>query len=103
MIKKSKHREIVVDGWERPQNATELCMFIGCVNYYRDMWPSRAHVLKPPTDMSGLKKKAKIDWTPAMQNAFNKMRSLLAADALSAYPDHNKRFDLYSLMLLTLR
>ena len=51
---------------DRPRNATELRMFIGCVNYYKDMWPSRAHVLKPLTDMSGLKKKAKLDWTPAM-------------------------------------
>ena len=42
---------------DRPHNATELRMFIGCVNYYRDMWPSRAHILKPLTDMSGLPKK----------------------------------------------
>jgi putative transposase len=41
-------------------NATELRMFIGCVNYYRDMWPSRAHILKPLTDQSGLKKKAPL-------------------------------------------
>ena len=81
---------------DRPRNATELRMFIGCVNYYRDMWPSRAHVLKPLTDMSGLKKKAKLDWTPAMQTAFDKMRNLLAADVLAAYPDHNKRFDIFT-------
>jgi hypothetical protein len=30
-----------------PCNATELCMFIGCINYYCDVWPSRAHILKP--------------------------------------------------------
>jgi hypothetical protein len=41
---------------DRPCNATELRMFIGCVNYYRGMWPSRAHILKPLTDQSGLKK-----------------------------------------------
>ena len=31
-----------------------------------------------------------------MQQAFNKMRLLMAADALSAYPDHNRRFDIYT-------
>ncbi len=43
-----------------PCNPTELCMFIGFVNYYRDMWPSCAHILKPLTDQSSLKKKAPI-------------------------------------------
>jgi hypothetical protein len=74
----------------------ELRRFIGCVNYYRDMWPSRAHVLKPLTDHAGLKKGGKLNWTSAMQAAFDKMRLLLAADALAAYPDHNKRFDIYT-------
>jgi hypothetical protein len=32
---------------DRPCNATELRMFIGWVNYYCDMWPSHAHILKP--------------------------------------------------------
>eukprot|EP00804_Cyclotella_cryptica_P015823 CCRYP_006328-RE/>CCRYP_006328-RE protein AED:0.09 eAED:0.09 QI:0/-1/0/1/-1/1/1/0/883 len=81
---------------DRPQNATELHMFIGCVNYYRDMWPSRAHVLKPLTDQSGLKKRAPIKWTNATQQAFDKMRLLMAADALAVYPNHNKRFDIYT-------
>ncbi len=31
-----------------------------------------------------------------MQKAFNKMRLLMAADALAAYPDHNKWFDVYT-------
>jgi hypothetical protein len=59
-----------------PCNTTELRMFIGCVNYYRDMWPSCAHVLKPLTDQSGLKKKTPIQWTDEMQQAFDKMRFL---------------------------
>jgi hypothetical protein len=55
-----------------PCNATELRMFIGCVNYYCDMWPSRAHVLKPLTDQSSLKKKTPFKWTDEMQQAFDK-------------------------------
>jgi hypothetical protein len=31
-----------------------------------------------------------------MQQAFNKMRLLMAVDALAAYPNHNKRFDVYT-------
>jgi hypothetical protein len=79
-----------------PCNATELRMFIGCVNYYCDMWPSRAHILKPLTNQSSLKKRAPIKWTDDMQQAFNKMRLLMAADALAAYPNHNQRFGVYT-------
>jgi hypothetical protein len=81
---------------DRPGTATELRRFIGCVNYYRGMWPRRAHILKPLTDQAGLKKGSKLEWTNDMQTAFDKMRLLLAADALAAYPDHNKRFDIYT-------
>ncbi len=31
-----------------------------------------------------------------MQQAFDEMRLLMAANALAAYPDHNKRFDVYT-------
>ena len=31
-----------------------------------------------------------------MQQAFDKMRLLMAADTLAAYPDHNKHFDIYT-------
>jgi hypothetical protein len=81
---------------DHPCNATELRIFIGCINYNCDMWSSCAHILKPFTDQSGLKKKAPIKWTDEMQKAFDKMRLLMAANALAAYPYHNKRFDIYT-------
>jgi hypothetical protein len=31
-----------------------------------------------------------------MQHTFDKMRLLMAADALASYPNHNKRFDVYT-------
>jgi hypothetical protein len=78
---------------DRPCIATELCMFIGCINYYHYMRPSQPHILKLMTDQSSLKQKAPIKWTDEMQKVFNKIHLLMADNALAAYPDHNKRFD----------
>ena len=66
---------------DRPRTSTELRMFIGCVNYYKDMWPHRAHILKPLIDLTGLPKRTKLNWTSALHNAFDKTRYLMAADA----------------------
>jgi hypothetical protein len=73
----------------------ELRHFLECVNYYHDMWPSGANVLKTLTDQSGLNKGAPLMWTDAQQASFEKMCHLMADDALAAYPDHIKWFDLY--------
>lgn len=78
---------------QKPTNLSELRTFLGAVNYYKDMWPSRAHVLKPLTDMTG---KKKFSWTEEMSKSFSQMKAILAMDALSAYPDHNKRYDIYT-------
>jgi hypothetical protein len=51
---------------------------------------------KSLTDHSGLKKRAPNKWADEMQKAFDKMRLLMAANALAVYPDHNKRFDVYT-------
>jgi hypothetical protein len=63
---------------DQPCNATELCMFIGCVNYYPNMFPSCAHTLKPLTDQSDL-----TTYFIDRQNAKGicKMRLLMAARA----------------------
>eukprot|EP00957_Ditylum_brightwellii_P064866 4920884-Ditylum_brightwellii.AAC.1 len=45
--------------------------------------------------MSGLPKKAPLNWTPECDTAFNKMGYLMAADANAAYPDHNMCFDIF--------
>ena len=58
------------------------------------MWPSRSHILKPLTDLSGIKKIALISWTLEIDGVFKKMKRLMAVDALAAYPDHNQIFDI---------
>jgi Reverse transcriptase (RNA-dependent DNA polymerase)/RNase H-like domain found in reverse transcriptase len=77
----------------RPQTAKQLRSFVGAANFYRDMYPKRAHILAPLTKMTG--KKGTIPWTKECQNAFDQMKALLAREAFLAYPDHNLPFEIY--------
>ncbi len=70
------------------------------VNYYRDMWRHRPHILAPLTAKTGAPKKGEkpppYQWMSEMQKVFNQMKALMAADVLCAYPDHNKPFHIFT-------
>ena len=57
------------------------------------MWPFRAHTVAPLTNQTG---KKTLNWTPEMEKAFKDMKALLAKDAISAYPNHNLPFYIYT-------
>jgi hypothetical protein len=70
------------------------------VNYYRDMWLHRSHIISPLTAKTGAPQKGvrapPFKWTPEMQKAFEEMKAPMAAEVLCAYPDHNKPFKIYT-------
>ena len=76
-----------------PQNIIQLRSFIGAVNYYRDMYPRRAHTLSALTSLTG---KGKFKWESQHQKAFDEMKDMLAVDCMLHYPDHNKPLHIYT-------
>jgi hypothetical protein len=85
---------------DAPTNLKQLRGFIGMVNYYRDMWPHRAHIFAPLTEKMGTPKKGakqpKFVWTESMQAAFKQIKAMMAADVLCSYLNHNLLFDIYT-------
>jgi hypothetical protein len=80
-----------IDAVQKLQSPTSLKLlhgFIGMVNYYRDMWPHRSHILAPLTAKTGAPQKGEkpppFEWTLDMQQAFDQMKVLMAANVLCA-------------------
>jgi len=53
---------------DAPKTRKQLRSFIGMVNYYRDMWPQRSHLLAPLSALTSVKVKWK--WTNEHQESF---------------------------------
>ena len=58
------------------------------------MFRKRSDLLAPLTAQAGNKKS--INWTPECQQAFEKIKAVLAKDAFLKYPDHNQEFKIYA-------
>ncbi|MEM7284214.1 MAG: ribonuclease H family protein [Pseudomonadota bacterium] len=72
-----------------PKTLKQLRSFLGMVNYYRDMWPRRSHILSPLTQLTSTKH---FTWGPPQQQAFEQMKALIAADTLLQWPDPHHDF-----------
>jgi hypothetical protein len=64
------------------------------VNYYRDMWRGRSHVLAPLTGL--VSNKAKWHWTKVEEQAFEEAKQMVIRDALLSYPDFSREFHVYA-------
>jgi hypothetical protein len=99
-LKLRKKKIEAILNMDAPSNLKQLQGFVGMVNFYRDMWPHRAHILAPLTAKTGAPKKGakqlKFVWTEDIQTAFKRMKAMMAADVLCTYPNHNRPFDIYT-------
>ena len=81
---------------EKPTTTTELRRLVGMVNYYRDMWKSRSHILGPLTELASGKKNKKIPWKEEQEKAFQELKRLVSQETILAYPDWSKPFEIHS-------
>jgi len=79
---------------EAPRNRKELRSFIGIVNYYRDMWVRRSHVLAPLAGLTS--SKAKWHWGEKQEVAFQTAKKIIAREVMLAYPDFSKPFEIHT-------
>jgi hypothetical protein len=77
-----------------PLTKRQLRCFLGMVNYYRDMWQKRSHILAPLTSLSG--QTAKWKWTKECAEAFESIKRSIARETLLNFPDFNKEFHIYT-------
>ena len=64
------------------------------INYYRDIWPQRSHILAPLTALTSAK--AKWKWTEEHQLAFDKIKRIMTRETLLAYPNFSVPFDIHT-------
>ena len=77
-----------------PRNARQLRHFLGMVNFYRDMWRRRSHLIAPLTKL--LSKNVKYKWGQEQQKAFDEIKSVMSKETLLAFPDFSKEFHIYT-------
>ena len=63
------------------------------VNFYRDMWRRRSHLIAPLTQLLG--KGKKFNWGKEHQQAFEEIKSAISKETLLAFPDFSKEFHIY--------
>lgn len=78
----------------RPKTKRQLRHFLGMVNFYRDVWKRRSHILAPLTGL--VSKKAKFQWGKEQQEAFDEMKRVISKETLLTFPDFNDTFHVYT-------
>ena len=93
-----------IDQIVTPTNPKQLKRFIGMINFYRDIWERRSHILAPLTKLAAEtskskgsnRKKTPWKWEKEHQDAFEEAKKMIKLEAELAFPNWAKPFHLYS-------
>ena len=76
----------------RPQTKRQLRAFLGLTGYYRRFVPDYATLTAPLTDLTKSKLPNKLDWGPAQESSFNRLKKILCSVPVLRLPDGDKEF-----------
>jgi hypothetical protein len=77
-----------------PKTTKQLRRFLGMVNFYRDMWKGRSHVLAPLTELAS--KKKPFQWKEEQQKSFEHIKKIMSRETLLSFPAFSKTFHIYA-------
>jgi hypothetical protein len=77
-----------------PKTKRHLRHFLGMINYYRDMWQKRSHMLAPPTGL--VSPLVKYKWGEEQQKTFDEITQKVSQETLLAFPYFEKEFHVYT-------
>ena len=66
------------------------------VQYYRDMWSRRSHVLAPLTEVDSGPKGRNILWNDALESSFKELKRMVSAETLLSYPNWKLPFTVHN-------
>jgi len=106
-IKPQREKVSAILALTPPKSVKDLRKFLGMVQYYRDLWKGRSHLLAPLSDLVGEcghtkatrknnTKKKKWYWTDEHQKAYDDVKKAIARDVLLAYPNYSEVFEIYT-------
>ena len=84
-----KHVEALLT-YPVPRTNAQVKTFLGLVNFFRSWVPNRGDLLAPLQKLT--RHDARFIWTPACQEAFERIREILTSHPVLAYPDFDKHF-----------
>ena len=93
-IKPQNKKILAILALAEPTNKRQLRSFLGFVNFYRQLWYHRSHLIAPLTAITS--EKSKWSWGPTQKQAFKDIRNMIARQVLLKYPDFTKPFDVYT-------
>ena len=79
-IKPQNQKILAVLALAEPNNKRQLRSFLGFINFYRQLWYHRSHIISPLTAITS--EKAKWTWGPDQKQAFKDIRNTIARQFL---------------------